>query len=165
MKQMRDKVKSNIPSLKTCAVILLLVLFAIGCVNEYLQYQRQRAQEVKDLYLKAINCLHQHDDKQGLTYLKEAAEKGHVRSQMLMGSAYEFGTGVKRDCNQALYWYHKAEENGYAFATTRIGWMYLHGKCYKKDLQKAAEWFKKAAEKGDEHAQYSLKCIEEGKIK
>ena len=165
MKQMMDKVKSNIPSLKTCGVILLLVLFTIGCVKEYSQYQRQRVQEAADLYLKAINCFHLHDDAQGAIYLKEAAEKGHIKAQMLMGSAYEFGTGVKRDCAQALYWYHKAEENGYAFATTRIGWMYLNGKCFEKDKQKAAEWFKKAADKGDEYGQHSLKDLNEGKIK
>ena len=46
------------------------------------------------------------------TWLREAADQGHVRAQHALGSMYESGEGVPASADKARQWYGKAAESG-----------------------------------------------------
>ena len=54
-----------------------------------------------------------HNYKEGVYWLKKAAEQGEAVAQYNLGVCYNKGLGVKQDTNKALFWFKKAEENKY----------------------------------------------------
>jgi TPR repeat protein len=78
-----------------------------------------------------------------------AAEKGHKRAQLNLGTLYLLGQGVPRDVIQARAWLEKAAANGDPYA------LYALGRAMSEsmgpasaDLVRAADLYRQAAEKG-----------------
>ena len=52
------------------------------------------------------------DYNKAFTYYKEAAEKGDITSEQLLGSLYERGLGTTQNYTKAFEWYTKGAERG-----------------------------------------------------
>jgi TPR repeat protein len=85
-------------------------------------------------------------------WLRQAAEDGHLRAQLLLGVLYEDGSGVIQDYEQALEWYRLAASQGDTVAMYRVGSMLRRGVGADKDLIKAYAWCNIAAARGHQDA-------------
>ncbi len=86
------------------------------------------------------------------TWLRQAAEEGHVRAQLTLGILHENGSGVIQDYEQALAWYRRAAVQGDAVAMYRVGSMLSQGIGADKDLIEAYAWCNIAAARGYQEA-------------
>jgi TPR repeat protein len=73
------------------------------------------------------------------------AKAGDVRSQLLVGYAYD----RELNLDEAAAWYRKAAEGGDSTAQFALGWAYLFGYFRTEDHVQASVWFRKAAEHTD----------------
>ncbi|WP_201246851.1 tetratricopeptide repeat protein [Halochromatium salexigens] len=85
-------------------------------------------------------------------WLRQAADEGHVRAQLMLGILHENGSGVIQDYEQALEWYRRAAVQGEAVAMYRVGSMLSKGIGADKDLIKAYAWCNIAAARGHQDA-------------
>ncbi|MDG6894210.1 tetratricopeptide repeat protein [Volucribacter amazonae] len=95
-----------------------------------------------------------------LVKLQQHAERGNNYAQLLLGSRYKEGLGVKQDYVQAVEWYRKAAEQGNIKAQYNLGIMYAQGQGVKQDLTQAKKWWKKACDIGYQNACENLKQLE-----
>jgi TPR repeat protein len=78
-----------------------------------------------------------------------AAEKGHKRAQLNLGTLYLRGQGVPRDLIQARAWLEKAAANGDPYALYALGRaMGESSPTANADLVRSAALYRQAAEKG-----------------
>ena len=98
----------------------------------------------------------QKDLKAMLAIIHPLAEQGDASAQLLLGSMYEKGEGVKQDGFEATKWYRKAAKQGHAGAQASLGSAYVAGRGVRKDYTEAVKWFKKAAENGSADGQLKL---------
>jgi uncharacterized protein len=80
--------------------------------------------------------------------LQVDAERGSVRQQLELGSAYFAGRGVPQDEKRAAYWFEKAANAGDPGAQAQIGYFYEAGIGVSRDPAVAARWFQRAAAGG-----------------
>ena len=106
--------------------------------------------------IQVMQLYKQKDFKAMLTILQPLAERGDAIAQVLLGSAYENGLGVKQDDVEAVKWYRQATEQGDADAQVSLGSSYNAGRGVRQDYTEAVKWFKKAAENGSEDGQLKL---------
>ena len=92
----------------------------------------------------------QKDFKAMLPILHPLAKQGDAIAQVLLGTMYENGLGVKQDDFEAMKWYRKAAEQGYASAQLILGISYLFGRGVQVNKSLAKEWFSKACDNGDQ---------------
>jgi|GEM_PF-1374912 len=91
------------------------------------------------------------------------AEKGEAASQMIIGSHYRDGKGVKQDYAEAVKWFLKSAQQGLKESQYELGTFYILGMGVEKDQPKGAEYFRKAAEQGHLEAQNMMgTCYKEG---
>lgn len=103
-------------------------------------------------------------DKAQVEKYRQAAEKGSIFDQTMLGNCYEFGNGVTRDVNEAVKWYRKAAEQGHKPAQIFLGFCYKNGEGVATNEVEAVQWFRKAGERGDRLGQYMLGfCYQYGK--
>lgn len=93
------------------------------------------------------------------TALKQAGDKGVVQAQLLLGSQYLLGYGVKRDVGVARQWYKRAANQGDPKAQTVLGLIHLSGTGVSVNEAMAATWFQMAALQGSGQAQLSLASL------
>ena len=98
----------------------------------------------------------QKDFKAMLPILHPLAKQGDAIAQVLLGTMYENGLGVKQDDFEAMNWFRRAAEQGHVKAQGNLGIMYQSGRGVKQDDFEAVKWFRKAAEQGDASAQLIL---------
>lgn len=112
------------------------------------------------LYDKAMNSLTgsgvNRTPLNAVEYLRTAAGKGHVPSQLALGYLYDSGSYVARMPSQAADWYRRAAEQGNTLGEWALGRQYLTGLGVSRDLPTAERWLKPAAEKGNPFAQLML---------
>lgn len=87
------------------------------------------------------------------------AEKGDAISQVLIGSLFAFGQGVKRDDLEAVRWYGQAAFQGNAQGQFNLAIMYEHGWGVAKNLDLAIYWYGKAAVQGRQDARERLATL------
>ena len=76
----------------------------------------------------------------------EAAAAGGDRDAIYKaGSAYYFGSGVKRDVAKAFEWFTKGAEAGHTYSMNRLGEIHHYGYLGEKDPAQALKWFSKAS--------------------
>ena len=103
----------------------------------------------------------------GLRCLGEAAERGDVEAQFVLGAIHYYGIGVSKDYDLAFCLYLQAAKQGHTDAEFMLGWMYDEGlgrsqKSFpllnkrRDHEQKAFFWYTKAADKGHGEAGYRL---------
>lgn len=91
-----------------------------------------------------------------LEQLRQAAQRGEVKAQFELASAYYIGNGVPQDYPEAMKWYRKVAEQGVASAQHNLGVAYSKGLGVPQDYSEAVKWYRKAAEQGDSYAQNNL---------
>ncbi|KAF9549141.1 hypothetical protein EC957_004780 [Mortierella hygrophila] len=92
------------------------------------------------------------NDESALEWYTEAATRGHIAAQVIVGDYYNEGFVVKKDFSRALEWYMRAAKQGDVAAQSHVGFYYRMGQGVKVDKTKAMEWFLKAAHGGSQYA-------------
>ena len=95
-----------------------------------------------------------------LDRIKARAYLGGADSQLLVGHAYETGTGVKQDPKEAMRWYRKAVEQGHPKAFGLVGRLYGMGFGVKRDLVTANMYFQLGYRRGETHLSEFIETIE-----
>ena len=81
------------------------------------------------------------------------AAQGDVEATFLIGAAFYFGVGVKKDKSETLNWLLKAGEAGHPEAMRRLGHIYECEKCgFEVNHETSLHWYLKAAEAGHAYA-------------
>ena len=106
-----------------------------------------------DADLRAVGQL---TDRDGVAWLRKAAEQGQADAQNKLGWMYVRGRGVPQDYKEALVWLRKAAEQGNSDAQFGLGVMYDNGLGVPQDDKEAVVWYRKAAEQGHAIAQNNL---------
>eukprot|EP00736_Rhodelphis_marinus_P001881 Rmarinus@m.28013 len=89
------------------------------------------------------------DAEEALRCWLEAADKGFVKSQLLLARAYAHGlSNIKTDIEKAVYWYRRAAENGFAEAQLAVGVCCRLGEGVPRDDMEAQVWLCRAAVQG-----------------
>ncbi len=143
------------------------LLFLMGLLTKpVLSFASDRGADsiVESKYTMGENLLLNQEYNQAAKWFEEAADQGHVESQIkmgdlnyqghlqgLMGSLYSIFTGSQYE--EARKWYKKAAEQGSLEAKFKIGESYMYG---LKDPSQSLEWYEKAAEGGYVDSQYRL---------
>eukprot|EP01130_Rhizamoeba_saxonica_P012447 TRINITY_DN5251_c0_g1_i1.p1 TRINITY_DN5251_c0_g1~~TRINITY_DN5251_c0_g1_i1.p1 ORF type:complete len:513 (+),score=130.91 TRINITY_DN5251_c0_g1_i1:22-1560(+) len=106
-----------------------------------------------------------HDEKEGVTLIRKAAERGDPRAQIVLADFYFTGKGVSRK-NEVLarQWYSLAADQGELVALENYGMFLLRGIGGEINIGKAKEVLEKAAEQGSDKAEKNLKLIGDGVV-
>ena len=89
--------------------------------------------------------------------IKQAAEDGDKKSQLMLGTMYEDGLGgMPVNLEQAAHWYTQAAKQGYANAQYNLGLLYEDGRGIKQDFAQAVYWYEKASKAGFIEAKNNL---------
>jgi TPR repeat protein len=115
----------------------------------------ERKQEPKT-YMRACEEIRRGNCARARRYLRPLAQKGHAKSQTLLGMMYETGAGVKKNSKTAAGWYEKAANQGLKEAENNLGHLYLNAEDSVRDPSKAEQWLNRAAEHGMVEAQHDL---------
>ncbi len=104
--------------------------------------------------------------RQALRQLEPLASAGDAEAQLLIGSLYLHGQGVRRDPTRAITYITTAAQHGRVEAQTLLGFIYYYGTGYApddklRDFSKSVEWLTQAANNGDSFAQYLLSQLYE----
>lgn len=112
--------------------------------------------KLEELYLGAEDSCRAGNEEVAVELWREAANKGHVKAQYMLGCCYDRGIGVPQSLEDALLWYHSAAENGLADAQLVLGIYYEN----KEDpsYEEAVEWYAKAAKQGHTQAIFNISC-------
>ena len=110
------------------------------------------------LCIPAVNAQEKHHfSKEEIELIKEAASKGGIKAQALLGNLYDQGNGVDMSDAKAVHWWKKSAQQGNPLAQYDLAIAYHEGKGgLKKSSKKAVEWFRKSAEQSEMRSQYNL---------
>ena len=114
-----------------------------------------KTKEPDDLFGYGYLCWHSYTpalQKEGVKYLRKAADAGHASAWGLLGDAFSSGIGVTKNKDKAMSCYLKSAELGSAEGYFSAGMEYMTGGCAEKDEAKAYEYISKAAEMGSSRA-------------
>jgi len=92
--------------------------------------------------------------KQAVRFYSMAGIRGHVESQVLLGTYYFHGKFVSCNYKKAHYWFHMA--SSHPEAQFYIGHMYEKGIYLQQDIAKAKIWYLLSARQGHLKSQYNL---------
>ena len=109
-----------------------------------------------DEYKDGVAAYEHGDYRTAFVKFMEAANRGYIEAQYMVGRMYDDGRGVLQDYNQAVPWYRKAADQGNALAQSFLGSMYYEGRGVPQDYNQAVFWYRKAAEQGSALAQIFL---------
>lgn len=87
--------------------------------------------------------------------LRDAANRGFVPAQALLGILLLEGREVPQDYAEAVRWLSAASEKGAPRARFNLGWMYATGTGVERDVQRARSLLEAASNHGE-----VLACIE-----
>jgi TPR repeat protein len=93
------------------------------------------------------------DLAQAAYWFEKCAHQGNAYAQYSIGYAYNYGFGVRIDCEKAAYWYLKAAQTGFTAAQRELGTMLLNGVGIKEDRKAARYWLERSYNKGREVVQ------------
>ena len=93
-----------------------------------------------------------------LDSLKEKANDGNIKAQLMLGGMYGGGFGVDKDEKEAFKWYKMAADNANddGRASSIVGNFYSNGIGTDKSDSLAVVYFKKASDKGHVFATLAL---------
>lgn len=93
-----------------------------------------------------------HDPKEAEKWHRLAAEKGWVKSQIILAQYYEMGPrpeDVPQDLPEAAKWWRRAADKGSSLATVHLGRHYLNGSGLSQDFIEAFAWLSLAQSNGE----------------
>jgi|GEM_PF-6191391 len=139
-----------------------LLFFFASCLVNLSSADEQSSQSdllESDAFKKGTIAYYMHDYKTAQKYWRPLAKQGNSVTQVLVGSLYAFGQGVKRNDAEAVRWYSLAADQGSAQGQYNLGIMYENGFGVDKDKIKAVELYKLAANQGRKDAKEKLKAL------
>ena len=83
--------------------------------------------------------------REGVRWLRRAAEQEHAEAQEFLGNMYLSGEGVPLDRTEAVKWYREAADGEHPAAQLTLGNRYATGRGVHQDYQEARKWYWKAA--------------------
>ena len=95
--------------------------------------------------------------KAGFKVLKEKVEQGDLHYSNVLGYAYRFGIGTKRDIEQAIKVFTPSAEQGNAMSLGHLGEIYFE----QGKVEDAKKFTLKSAEKNNSKAQLNLSFIDD----
>ena len=95
--------------------------------------------------------------KAGFKVIKEKVEQGDLHYSNVLGYAYRFGIGTKKDIEQAIKVFTPSAEQGNAMSLGHLSEIYLE----QDKIEKAKPLMLKAAEKNNSKAQLNLSFIDD----
>ena len=95
--------------------------------------------------------------KAGFKAIKEKVEQGDLHYSNVLGYAYRFGIGTKKDIEQAIKVFTPSAEQGNAMSLGHLSELYLE----QDKIEKAKPLMLKAAEKNNSKAQLNLSFIDD----
>jgi TPR repeat protein len=113
----------------------------------------------KEIYKQANKLYAQKDYKKAFPIMKEAAERGNIDAQKILGDMYLLEYGIAKDNKEAVKWYQKAAQKEHSEAQDMLGFMYQYGSGVIRDISTAVEWYRKAAKQNNKSAQKALKKL------
>ena len=105
---------------------------------------------------QGLGMLEKNDKETGLQLLENAANGGHVESQIKLGKTYYQGKLVAQNYVTAAKWFEKAANNGSMEAQFLLAELYKKGLGVEKNNSKAIKWYRKAANQGHKEARKRL---------
>ena len=99
--------------------------------------------------------------KRAIYWLRKAADSGNALAQVLLGSHYELGNVVFKDCDEAFRLYTLAAEQGDAMGLYEVGHCYERGLGVEKDIREAIRWYALSAAQGGVDARNALHRIKD----
>ena len=93
--------------------------------------------------------------KDGIAWLRKAADQNNMEAQVLLGLAHFSGRGVDKDAMEAVKWLRPAAEKGYPKAEGLLGHVLISASAVR-DTEEGMRWVRKAAAGGDPFAQSLL---------
>jgi TPR repeat protein len=89
--------------------------------------------------------------EQALRWFRKAAEAGHIRSMVRLGTALHH-TDYEETWAESVKWFQKAADLGDSSGMISLGFAYRDGQGVAQDYGLAASWFIKAIAAGDTHS-------------
>lgn len=103
------------------------------------------------------------DRASALTWLRRAADAGHVEAAFLLGWWLEAEPRDEAHAKQRVHYYTVAAERGHALACNNLGLCHERGDTGAVDLEGAVGWYRRGAELGGKEAIFQLgRCYDEG---
>ncbi len=103
------------------------------------------------------------DRASALSWLRRAADAGHVEAAFLLGWWLEAEPSDDVHAEQMVHYYTVAAERGHALACSNLGLCYERGDTGAVDLEAAVGWYRRGAELGGKEAICQLgRCYDEG---
>ena len=94
--------------------------------------------------------------KEGIRWLKQAAENGNRFAAYRLGKEYLTGEAMTKDTSKAAKWFTRSAEAGNQYAQYMLGKLYLTGQGVTHDQTQAMVWFGRSAAQGNQYAQLFL---------
>ena len=88
--------------------------------------------------------------------IRQRAERGDVKAQVVLGMMYHEGKDVKKDFKEAARWWKMAADKNDPSAQSHLGTLYVLGEGVKKDYGEAIKLYRRAADNGNSEALYNL---------
>jgi TPR repeat protein/serine/threonine protein kinase len=97
------------------------------------------------------------DPTKAISLLEQAADKGDVEAQLLLGKTFSADNegGPAQDLAVSFKWFSKAADQGNAAAQNEVGWMLDEGRGVERDDVRATALYKVASESGYPPARYN----------
>jgi TPR repeat protein len=89
-----------------------------------------------------------HMESAAIPYARRAAAQGSANAQLVLGRAYQFGSGVPRDFAQAVQFYRQAATSGMPEGARHLAYMYEFGLGVRVDRRQALVYYDRAAAGG-----------------
>lgn len=97
------------------------------------------------------------DKVEAARWYEKAAKQGNPEAQLLLGSAYIAGVGVKKEEKIGIGWIQRSANSEFPQAQALVGASYLRGLyTLPRNIALAKEWLTKAASNNDPLAEYVL---------
>lgn len=91
--------------------------------------------------------------------IRKAAENGEVKAQLLLGTMYEDGNGIKRDLIAAASWFKLAAQEGNPEAEYKYALCLIYGKGVLRDFNSGIKWLVSSSINGKEKATLLLEVL------
>jgi hypothetical protein len=135
---------------------ILLIIAVVIC-------EHSLAQDAETLNRESKELLTNHDIKNAIPLLKQAAELGSAEAQYNLGYYYQQGSEVSQNDSIANTWLIKSAKQGYKDAQFKMAYSYAVGRGIKKDYKQAFYWALQCAEQKDPECMYNvIGCYREG---
>lgn len=99
--------------------------------------------------------------KEGMHWLKCAANWGNKYAQFYLGEVYLNAWGTNRDYKSAAFWYQKAADQELVEAYARLADRFFQGLGAPRDVTTAVFYYRKAADAGNPYSLFTLSALHE----